>query len=163
MKYKFFTFKILRKGFSSSWISLKFVFLWNSTNFPRKAYQSIQERELYLLKPRLIGVRIRTELVQGNNWESGSILAKTQKYTYKLNESWINEVYDTFKELYIVQYFTSKNYSKNIKKKLYSRHSGFFLFISLWAKFFCFSSVFSEKLPDKVGKIGISMWSADLE
>ena len=131
---------------------------------PCIAYQSIEEREFYLLKYRLMGVRIRTELLQEKTDKVNQFWQKLQN-TPILNESWINETYYAFKQLCIVKYFTyEKLVSKIIPKTWWKnsiQHIRDFLLCRFLSQNFWFLSVFSEKLPDKVGKIGISMWSAE--
>jgi len=73
--------KSLWRGLISSWILLKFLFLWNPINIPRIAYQSIQEGKPYPFRFRLTGFGLEVHLLHRKNWGSKPLLKKKCQVT----------------------------------------------------------------------------------
>ena len=84
VQFLFFPFKVFRNDLIFSTISLILFFLWDSTNMPHIAYQSIQEKKLYYFSFRLIDIRLRAQLPQGKN---------LKKLTYYKKEKINRELY----------------------------------------------------------------------
>ena len=153
----FVTFKILRKGFISSWTSLKLLFLWNSINMPCIAYQSIQEREPYLLKSRLSGLESELSLFKGE-------IDKVDRFWQKLENIpiyWTNHELMKLMTLLktpglwntlLKKSQSRKSSQKHNEKTLFKKIKEFFLFVGFWAKIFGFCRFFLRRFPTRLEK-----------